>query len=468
MNRVAFYLGLILSVSLFFQCTEIDQETKKWAQADSILKHIQPPEFPDQTFNIKDYGAVGDGSTMNTGAIKAAINACNKAGGGKVLVPEGKYLTGPIHLKSNINLHVDQNAVLLFSTHPDDYLPTVLTRWEGVDLYNYSPFIYAYEKENIAITGKGTLHGQATKDNWWIWKGRTEYGWEEGMPSQSDSSGRPTLMSYEQNQTPIDQRKMGKGHYLRPQFINLYKCSNILISDITIKDSPFWIVHPLMSENITVRNIHVNSHGPNNDGCNPESCKNVLIENCFFNTGDDCIAIKSGRNNDGRKWDIPSQNIIVRDCKMENGHGGVVMGSEISGGCNNIFVENCVMDSPELERAIRIKTNSKRGGVVEDLYVRNVEVGQVAEAAVKINCSYESSEGKGNYLPTVRNIYINNMTCQTTERALYLRGIENKDCVYDIYIRNTRFKTVEKENLIKDVRGIHLENVYQNGEKMEL
>ena len=209
-----------------------------------------------------------------------------------------------------------------------DYLPLVYTRWEGIDCYNYCPLIYANGAENIAITGKGLLKGNASVDNWWKWKGKKEYGWKEGEPSQLDESARPLLDELNKNNVPADQRIMGEGHYLRPQFINLVNCKNILLSDFTMENSPFWIIHPLFCENVIVRGLIINSLGTNNDGCDPESCKNVLIENCYFNTGDDCIAIKSGRNNDGLKSGRPSENIIVRNCMMENGHGGVVMGTK--------------------------------------------------------------------------------------------------------------------------------------------
>ncbi|MCF8357456.1 MAG: glycoside hydrolase family 28 protein [Prolixibacteraceae bacterium] len=456
--------ALVLAIFLA-GCSPVNTGDKNWEQAEKIVAGIEEPEFPGNTYNITDFGAVADPEVNSTEAINKAIEKCSNSGGGKVVVPSGTFFTGAIHLQSNVNLVVSENAVLSFSTNPEDYLPVVLTRWEGIDCYNYSPLIYAYDKENIAITGKGLLKGNASTENWWKWKGRKEYGWKEGEPSQLLPNARPKLNEYDHNNVPVEERVMGEGCYLRPQFINLYKCRNILISDITIENSPFWIIHPLLSENIIIRNIHVNSLGTNNDGCDPESCKNVLIEHCYFNTGDDCIALKSGRNNDGRRWNVPVENIVVRDCHMENGHGGVVLGSEISGGARNVFVENCKMDSPELDRAIRIKTNSNRGGIVENIFVRNVEIGEVGEAILRVNCNYDiKNEGQDTLYPLVRNINLSKIECAKTKYALLLQGIEGKNCITGIHISDSHFSGVEKENKIEFANNVTLENVTINQE----
>jgi len=436
-----------------------DFPEKEWKKYDEILKNIKEPVFKNNIINITKVGGKGDGKTDNTKIINEAIQKLNKKGGGTLLFPAGKYLSGPIKLLSNVNLKLEDDCVILFSTNPNDYLPMVLTRWEGVDCYNYSPLIYAYGQENIAITGKGKLDGQASRENWWQWKGVN--------PSGEKLAGRQLLLQYNKEQVPIEQRKMGEGHYLRPQFINFYKCKNILIEGITIENSPFWIIHPLMSENIIVRNVHINSLGPNNDGCDPESCKNVLIENCYFNTGDDCIAIKSGRNEDGRKWNIPSENIIIRNCIMKNGHGGAVIGSEISGGCRYVFVENCLMSSPELDRAIRIKTNSLRGGIIENIFVKNIKVGEVSESILHIFCLYDKKEGEGNFYPTVRNVYLENVNAEKAKYGLYIFGNEAQNNVYSIFVYNSIFKNVKEKFLIKDANEVWLKNVQINNDKIE-
>ncbi len=463
--KIGIYVLLLLLTVTACKNTSID--SKAWDEAYKIIEQISEPVFNDKVYSIIDFGAISDSDSLSTKAINAAISECSSNGGGTVIVPAGTFKSGPIVLKSNVNLNLDEKAVLSFSTNPADYLPVVYTRWEGIDCYNYSPLIYANGAENIAITGKGLLKGNASTENWWKWKGRKEYGWVEGEPSQLMAHARPQLDVLNKNNVPANQRIMGEGFYLRPQFINFVNCKNILLSDFTMENSPFWIIHPLFSENIIVRGLTINSLGTNNDGCDPESCKNVLIENCYFNTGDDCIAIKSGRNNDGLKSGRPSENIFVRNCHMENGHGGVVMGSEISGGIRNVFVENCWMDSPELDRAIRFKTNSNRGGVIENIYVRNVKIGEVNESILRIESTYDiKNEGTDTLYTIIRNINLDSIKCESSKYALLVEGIKDRDCVYDIKITNSEFNGVKKENKISDVRDIQLENVLINGKQL--
>lgn len=441
---------------------EVSNKEIGWDQVPGILKNIIPPKFPDKDFLITDYGAVSDGKTLSTEAFKKAIEACNNAGGGRVVVPEGEFLTGAIHLKSNVNLFISQNAVLKFSVDPKVYLPVVLARWEGMDLMNYSPLIYAYKQKNIAVTGKGTLDGQAANENWWSWKGKKEFGWKEGMPN--DKTSRSRLMKMNDDKIPVEKRIFGNGYYLRPTFVEFYKCENILIKDVTLKDAPFWFLHPVLSNNITIEKITTLGLGPNNDGCDPESSSNILIKGCTFKNGDDCIAIKSGRNNDGRRINVPSKNIIIQNCKMKDGHGGVVIGSEITGGCWNVFAENCEMDSPELERALRIKTNSKRGGIVKNIFMRNVKVGQVKDAVVKINLHYDQEEAEGyKFKPEINNIVVENVLSQKSKYALFFDGLENSK-IQNVKILNCKFNGIGKNNHIKYVENLFLENVFINGE----
>ena len=293
-----------------------------WKQMKKVEKLITVPTFPDRQYLITDFHRPGD--TIYTDAINKAIQAYSMQGGGKVVVPRGTYTTAAIHLRSGVNLHLEEGAVLKFSTDRRLY-PVVLTRIEGIDCYNLSPLIYAYNEHDIAVTGKGILDGQATFDNWL----HPDTLWKVPLPDGQVGKEKDWLNKALEQQWPMDKRVFEGRIGMRPQFINLYKCKNILLEDFEINRSPFWLIHPLMTENITLRRLKLNSHGYNNDGCDPESCRNVLIEDCFFDTGDDCIAIKSGKDDDGRRWMIPSENIIVRRCQMKDGHAGVAIGSEM-------------------------------------------------------------------------------------------------------------------------------------------
>jgi polygalacturonase len=435
-------------------------ETDPWKTVfPSILQRIKPPRFPKRTLYLNRFGAKPDGRTDCTAAFRAAIDQCSKAGGGKVVVPAGTYLTGAIHLKSNVNLEVSEGATIKFSTNPKDYLPVVFSRWEGTELFNYSPFIYAFEQKNIAITGKGTLDGQSNNEFWWPWNGRPQYGWKEGMGQQRPD--RNALLAMSEKGVPVKERVFGEGHYLRPQFIQPYRCQNVLIDGVTILNSPMWEIHPVLCRNVIVQNVHINSHGPNNDGCDPESCSDVLIRGCTFDTGDDCIAIKSGRNADGRRLNAPTENIIVQDCVMKDGHGGITVGSEISGGVRNLFAQNCKLDSPNLDHALRVKNNAMRGGLLEDLHFRNLEVGQVAHAVITIDFNYEEG-AKGSFTPVVRNYTVDNLRSSKSKYALDVQGFPSAP-IMNLQLRKCTFDNVADGNIVKNVKDATLDDVKING-----
>ena len=433
-------------------------------QYKQIEQSIRQPQFGDKVFNITKYGAsVKATAAANQKAINKAIDACSKAGGGRVVVPEGTFNTGAITLKSKVNLHVEKGAVLQFVFQPELY-PIVPTRWEGLDCYNLQPCIYAYKQKDVAITGEGTIDGGGENTTWWKWCGKDTYGWKTGEVGQN-MGARARLLKYAEDGVDMKERRFTAKDGLRPQLINTYDCDGVLIENVTLLRSPFWVIHPLLCKNVIVRGVHINNDGPNGDGCDPESCDGVLIENCFFNTGDDCIAVKSGRNNDGRLWNKPSENIIIRNCEMQNGHGGVVIGSEISGGCRNLFAENCKMDSPDLDRVVRIKTNTCRGGIVENIYARNIEVGQCGESVLKINLDYEPKEicCRG-FVPTVRNINIENITCNKSKYGVLIVALDSVTNVYDINVKNCRFNGVEKGNKITGkTHDVNFDNLFING-----
>ena len=434
-----------------------DSADDPWEQVPKILRRIKAPVFPTRDFDPIRFGAVGDGKTDCTAAFKKAIDTCNQAGGGRVVVPPGSFLTGAIHLKSNVNLHVSAGATLTFSPEPLKYMPVVRTRFEGTECMNFSPLIYAFEQENFAITGNGVLDGSASGEHWWAWAKRS------GGEAPARASIR-TLIAFGERGVPVSQRVFGLGHYLRPNFIQPYRCKNVLIEGISIKNSPMWAIHPVLCTNVTIHKVAIDSHGPNNDGCDPESCTDVLIDDCSFDTGDDCIAIKSGRNADGRRVNVPSQNIVIQGCRMKDGHGGLTIGSEISGGVRNVFAEKCRMDNPNLDCALWFKNNAMRGGILEHIYVRDVEVGQVADAVISVDFHYEEG-AKGRFTPVVRNVGVRNVKSRKSEYALYLRGFKNAP-ITSIQLEDCTFDDVTKPNIVEHVRDIALRNVRINGETL--
>lgn len=432
-----------------------------------IEQSIQLPKIAERQFLITSFGAKTTATAaQNQKAINRVISLVSKKGGGKVIIPKGTWNTGAIELKSHVNLVLEEGATLHFAFETKLY-PLVRTSWEGLACWNYSPCIYAYKATDIAITGKGTIDGGGNNDTFWQWNGSPRFGYKEGVTKESQKLGsRSKLLKMAEDGVPFDERKFGMGYGLRPQLVNMVHCERILIKDVKMINSPFWVIHPLLSKNITVDGVYVWNEGPNGDGCDPEACENVLIQNCVFHTGDDCIAIKSGRNNDGRLWNQPSKNIIIRNCKMEDGHGGVVIGSEISGGCENVYAENCVMDSPHLERILRIKTNNCRGGQVQNINMRNVVVGQCKEAVVKINLDYERKEicYRG-FEPIVNNVNVENVTCQKSDYGVLIIGRDSLENVYDINIKNCKFDGVVKEpvKITGKTRNVKFDNLVING-----
>ncbi len=366
-------------------------------------------------YNVIKYGAKNDSSKLATTAIKNAIEAASKAGGGTVYFPAGKYLTGAIHLKSNITILIDAGAELHFSDNFDDYLPMVKSRYEGVDVTSFSPLFYAYKVENISIIGRGLIDGHGKK--WWDFV----EGYKEGQARSKwqtifDGLNKDILL-------PDDPKQMKRG-FLRPPFIQPMFCKNVLIDGITIRNSPFWTVNPEFCENVKVHAVTINNpHSPNTDGINPESCKNVHISDCHISVGDDCITIKSGKDAPGRKMAVPAENYVITNCTMLSGHGGVVIGSEMSGDVRKIAISNCIFDGTE--RGIRIKTARGRGGVVEDIRVSNIIMKNITDQAIVLDMQYAKTnvEAVSARTPIFRNIHFSNITGQVNQAA-YLNGLE--------------------------------------------
>ena len=401
-----------------------------------------------QFYNVLSFGAKNDSSKLATKAIAAAISAASKKGGGTVYFPAGKYLTGPIHLKSNITIFIDAGAELHFSDNFEDYLPFVESRYEGVDLKSFSPLFYAYKVENISIIGRGLINGHGKK--WWDYV----EGFKEGPTRNKyqklfDSVNKDILL-------PDDPRQMKKG-FLRPPFIQPMYCKNVLVQGITIINSPFWTVNPEFCENVTIEGVTINNpKSPNTDGINPSSCKYVRIANCHISVGDDCITIKSGKDIPGRTKNAAAENYTITNCTMLSGHGGVVIGSEMSGGVRKITISNCVFDGTD--RGIRIKTARGRGGIVEEIRVDNIIMKNIRLQAIVMDMQYAKTDPEpvSERTPQFRNIHISNVTAQT-KQAIFINGLAEMP-VEDISFNDIQIDA-QTGATIKEAKNIQFHNV---------
>ena len=399
-----------------------------------ILLWLVFNQAASQHYNVLDYGARNDGSEKATNAIAAAISAAAEGGGGTIYFPAGDYLTGPIHLKSNITLRIEAGAYIRFSDDFDDYLPMVQSRYEGIMVKSFSPLIYAYEVENIAIVGSGTLDGQGRK--WW--------NETERLQGKDAARNHWQDLHDELNKDVVlpDSPGMIERGFLRPPFIQPMFSKNIRIEGITLVNSPFWTVNPEFCENVTIEGVTINNPpSPNTDGINPSSCKYVHISNCHISVGDDCITIKSGKDRDGRRMDAAAENYTITNCTMLSGHGGVVIGSEMSGGVKKITISNCVFDGTD--RGIRIKSTRGRGGVVEDIRVDNVIMKNIRKEAIKLNMFYSQTppEPVSERTPIFRNIHFSNISAQG-QKAVDLIGLDEMP-VKNITFSHMNFETVE-------------------------
>jgi polygalacturonase len=418
---------------------------EKWSPIAPIhapfkMPQLQRPDFPDRQVNILDYGAIPGGEVKNTAAIASAIVAIDKLGGGRVLIPAGVWLTGPVHLRSNIELHLAESAVLKFSDVMEDYLPNVFVRVGGIELYNYSPFIYARGCENIGITGPGRLDGNSQA--WWDWKTKeTREFFAQGAAN-----------------VPAEKRVYGtREAAIRPSFVSFVDCKNILMEGFTIGGGPNWTIHPIYSENIIIRKVNVLTEGPNNDGIDPDSCRNVLIEHCTFSTGDDCVVLKSGYDQDGRRVGRPTENVVMRHCSAKRGHGGLVIGSEMSGSVRNVYLFDSSFEGTD--RILRIKSRPGRGGVVENVWVDGVRGQNLKREAVILNMDYTSDPNAivDQHPPIFRNIHVKNLVANGAPVAIRITGMESSP-IQDVSFENVTIIS-ERGVVATHARGLQLLNL---------
>lgn len=409
-------------------------------QVSAVLKRIQKPVFHDKE-NMLVLPVYADFRKE----LNAAIAACNRAGGGRVVVPPGEYTCkGPIRMLSNVNLHLADGVVIRFGTDPSDYLPVVKVRWEGTVCFNYSPLIYAIDQENIAITGKGTFDGQADKF-WFTWK---------KQPDKNDQERAKTILrKMGETGVPESDRIFGEGHKLRPTLLEFYNCENILLEGFTARQSPFWTIHPVFCRNVTIRDLNIGHGTTNDDGVDPDSCEDVLIENCTISTDDDPISIKAGRDQDawGRKG---TRNVVVRNCVLQSKiANGFCIGSEMSGGVENVWVYNCRM--PDVTQAITLKANLDRGGFVRNIWVKDIEVDTCRQAAIRMQMDYHSYRG-GDFPPDFSGIRIENMNVkQVRDYGWWLVGVPSRP-IGNVTFRNVRIEKSGKGN-IAELAGLTVE-----------
>lgn len=431
-------------------------------EAPFPMEPIKIFTYPPKDFTITKYGAVSDGEKDNTKAIARAIAACNKAGGGRVVVPEGKWVTGPIHFKSNVNLHLEEGAEIIFSDNPSDYLPAVPVSWEGLECYNYSPLLYAYECENIAITGKGTL--KPKMDIWKTWFKRPGPHLEALKELYTKAS----------TDVPVEQRQMAVGeNNLRPHLIHFNRCKNVLLEGFNIRQSPFWTIHLYLCNNGVVRNLDVKAHGHNNDGIDLEMSRNFLVENCTFDQGDDAVVIKAGRNQDAWRLNTPCENIVIRNCTILKGHAFLGIGSELSGGIRNIYMHDCTAPK-SVNRFFFIKTNHRRGGFVENIYMENVQSGTTQRILeIDTEVLYQWRDLVPTYetrLTRIENISLKNVTCREADAVYEIKGSPFLP-IKNVEISNIQVDRVNKFiNKTENVFGIKDENILYKeffGEKAE-
>jgi polygalacturonase len=414
---------------------------------DSILKNIKVPEFKKVVYNIVEYGAIADGQTDIKTALDKAISLCSVSGGGEVLIPKGKfYIAGPVVLKSHVNLHFEDGAELIFSGDPKDYLPAVLTLWEGTELYNYSPLFYAYQCSDIAVTGNGIINGSASK-NFAAWR-----------PQGSTEQNKLRQMGHDG--TPVYERLFGDGYHLPPDMIQFFGCKNVLISNITILDAPYWVIHPVLCNNVTVEHVTIHSHNLNNDGCDPESCTNILIQYNKFDTGDDGIAIKAGRDQDAWRIGQPTENVVVRFCEFTSKANGLCIGSEMSAGVRNVYMYNVLIH--HCLSAIYFKSNLDRGGFIENIHVNNVQCDTAKSAFIRFENNYHGSRG-GHYPTLFSGFYIDNVTCnQSGEVGIYAVGVDGNP-LKNIYLNKVTVLYTPQAEVISNAENLNYLDVKING-----
>lgn len=431
---------------------------------ESILKGIQLPRIPSRKYGAGEFSIRAGSQEIQTQKLQNAIDIISEAGGGTLILPSGCYRTGALELKSKVELHLEsEDTILSFvNTEPEKHYPLVFCHWEATPCYNYSPLIYARDAVDIALTGKGVLDGGADKDHWWNWHHQVENAWSEDKPDLQMTDRMETRRMNEEG-VPVKKRIFGPGHYLRPNFVQPIRCERVLFQGVTLKNSPMWQLNPVMCKSLTVDGVTLSSHGANNDGCDPESCNGVHIVNCRFDTGDDCISLKSGRDRDGRMADTACENVLIENNEFVDGHGGVALGSEMSGGIRRVLAVNNRFTSPNLTYALRLKTNARRGGRVEDIILADSVMEHVHGAAVHGTMLYEDGRN-GDYLPVFRNITIENIVAHGGDYGIFLEAFPEVP-ITGLVLKNIKIDGVSQAMRSMNWKDAVMEHVEINGKQ---
>lgn len=418
----------------------------------AILKQIEKPVIPGHTCSVQMFGIIADSEKIQTAALQQAIDKLSAGGGGRLVFPAGRYRTGALQLKSGVELHLEsKDTVLAFvNESPQLHYPVVFSHWEATPCCNFSPLIYACDAHDIAVTGAGVLDGGADAEHWWNWHHQVENAWSDDKPDLQ-LQDRSALRQMNLDGVPVHERIFGPGHYLRPNFIQPVRCERILLQGFTLKNSPMWQLNPVMCRSITVDGVTLFSHGPNNDGCDPESCNGVHICNCRFDTGDDCISLKSGRDRDGRLANVPCENVLIENNDFADGHGGVALGSEMSGGIRRVLAINNRFSSPNLTYALRLKTNARRGGKVEDVILADSVMDHVHGAAVHGTMLYEDGRN-GSDLPVFHNITIENIVAHGGDYGIFLEAFD------EVPITGLVLRNICIDGVVKPMRSMNWKN----------
>ncbi|SCP98896.1 glycoside hydrolase family 28 protein [Anaerobium acetethylicum] len=419
---------------------------------ENILRQIEKPHIPNTEYPCSGFGIIADSNEVQTVKLQQAIDTISRNGGGRLILSSGTYRTGALQLKNNVELHLQsKNTILSFVNEEiEKHYPLVLSHWEATPCYNYSPLIYACEAHDIAITGEGILDGGADEEHWWNWHHQVENAWSANKVDLQ-LHDRKALRKMNMDCVPVKERRFGPGHFLRPSFIQPMKCERVLLSDFTIHHSPMWQVNPVMCKSLTISGLTLSSHGANNDGCDPESCDGVHIVNCRFDTGDDCISLKSGRDRDGRIANIPCKNILIENNEFADGHGGIALGSEMSGGISKVVAVNNYFTSPNLTYALRLKTNARRGGIVEDIILADSVMEHVNGAAVHGTMLYEDGRN-GDDLPVFRNILVENITAHGGDYGIFLEAFP------EVPMTGLVLRNIKIDGVARTMHGMNWDN----------